>query len=233
MESLSMSSLSTSALETEDDPEPDMVETQHAADPPPSAVDVQPSRPSVLSVEDLGKDLSDALDTASSTDEGPAVQSETVHVLPHESREPSLKTNGSPSQAPPSTQYATPSDLAAELHSHPKLAALRMPPSLSMTGISGPRSVVSPPILMNPKCSGYFVEPVGVTCRFVSGNSIVNYSQMKWMEPFLEGGHLAGKIVCPKCNAKLGNYDWAGVCCSCREWVTPVRCFLSLALDIM
>lgn len=39
----------------------------------------------------------------------------------------------------------------------------------------------------------------------------------------LESGQLAGKIVCPnkKCGAKIGNYDWAGVCCGCREWVTP------------
>lgn len=44
------------------------------------------------------------------------------------------------------------------------------------------------------------------------------------MEPFLEQGQLAGKIMCPnkKCNAKLGSYDWAGVCCSCKEWVVPV-----------
>lgn len=64
---------------------------------------------------------------------------------------------------------------------------------------------------------------------------------MKWMEPFLEDGQLAGKIVCPnkKCGAKLGNYDWAGVCCSCKEWVTPVRlCVLSpcnsfLQLDLI
>ena len=47
---------------------------------------------------------------------------------------------------------------------------------------------------------------------------------MKWMEPFLSEGHLSGKIVCPnkKCGAKLGNYDWAGVCCGCRQWVVPV-----------
>ena len=53
--------------------------------------------------------------------------------------------------------------------------------------------------------------------------------QMKWMEPFLEQGHMAGKILCPnkKCNAKLGNYDWAGVCCSCKEWVVPVRIHVS------
>jgi hypothetical protein len=48
---------------------------------------------------------------------------------------------------------------------------------------------------------------------------------MKWMEFFLQDGQLAGKIICPnkKCGAKLGNYDWAGVCCNCKEWVVPVR----------
>jgi hypothetical protein len=47
---------------------------------------------------------------------------------------------------------------------------------------------------------------------------------MKWMEPLLESGQIAGKITCPnkKCGAKLGNYDWAGMCCGCKEWVTPV-----------
>ncbi|KAG0706920.1 hypothetical protein DFH29DRAFT_899046 [Suillus ampliporus] len=206
MESLSMSSLSMSALETEDDPELD--EAEHAGDPPASGVHVKSSRRSSMSMEGLGKDLSDALDVAVVTDEDPpsgmAAQSETVRVLSpvHDSRDAS-KTSG-PAPPQPTTQYASPLDLAAELHSHPKLAALRTPQSLSMTGINVPRSVVSPPILMNSKCSGYFVEP------------------MKWMEPFLEGGQLAGKIICPKCSAKLGNYDWAGVCCSCnREWVTP------------
>lgn len=50
---------------------------------------------------------------------------------------------------------------------------------------------------------------------------------MNWMEPFLESGQLAGKIICPnkKCGAKLGNYDWAGVCCGCKQWVTPVSSF--------
>ena len=46
---------------------------------------------------------------------------------------------------------------------------------------------------------------------------------MKWMDSVLESGDLAGKIVCPnkKCGVKIGNYDWAGVCCGCKEWVTP------------
>lgn len=215
MSSISMSSLSMSALDTEDDPESDGVENGHANDPPPSGVDAKSTLPPSLSMEGLGKDLSDALDAAVATDEDPSTrtstQSETVRVLSpvHESRDISKASGPPPPQ--PSTQYASPLDLAAELHSHPKLAALRTPPSLSMTGI---RSAVSPPILMNPKCSGYFVEP------------------MKWMEPFLESGQLAGKIICPKCSAKLGNYDWAGVCCSCnREWVTPGFCIHRSKVD--
>lgn len=57
-------------------------------------------------------------------------------------------------------------DLAAQLHANPKLAALRSPGGLSMTPLQPAtrvidKSTISPPILMNPKCSGYFVEPVG------------------------------------------------------------------------
>lgn len=50
------------------------------------------------------------------------------------------------------------------------------------------------------------------------------------MEPFLKKGDVSGKIVCPneKCRAKIGNYDWAGVQCGCKEWVTPVRYHVSL-----
>jgi len=73
----------------------------------------------------------------------------------------------------------------------------------------------SPPLLPNSICSGYFLEP------------------MKWMEPFLGDGSMAGKIICPneKCGAKLGNFDWAGVMCSCREWVTPGFCIARSKVD--
>ncbi|KAJ3551832.1 hypothetical protein NM688_g4482 [Phlebia brevispora] len=116
--------------------------------------------------------------------------------------------------------FVHPSDLTAQIMANPKLAALRglsvIPQaSPSLLSPSGSRVAYSPPILANPKCSGYFVEP------------------MKWMEPFLEQGQLAGKIVCPnkKCNAKLGNYDWAGVCCSCKEWVVPGFCIHRSKVD--
>lgn len=114
----------------------------------------------------------------------------------------------------PSTTSPNPPDLVAQLNSHPKLAAGHRSPRLTsqMQAIMSP---ISPPILINPKCSGYFVEP------------------MKWMEPFLQEGQLAGKIVCPnkKCGAKLGNYDWAGVCCGCREWVIPGFCINRSKVD--
>lgn len=44
----------------------------------------------------------------------------------------------------------------------------------------------------------------------------------------LKNGDISGKIVCPndKCNAKIGNFDWAGVQCGCKEWVTPVSAML-------
>ncbi|KAI0254635.1 hypothetical protein BJV78DRAFT_1274060 [Lactifluus subvellereus] len=111
-------------------------------------------------------------------------------------------------------------DLAAQLHANPKLAALRSPGGLTMTPFQPAtrvidKSSISPPILMNPKCSGYFVEP------------------MKWMDFFLQDGQLAGKIMCPnkKCGAKLGNYDWAGVCCNCKEWVVPGFCIHRSKVD--
>jgi len=128
------------------------------------------------------------------------------------------------SAQPGASSFAHPADLAAQLNAHPTLAALRSPgfmnglnalqPMTPMARMS-PQVVKSPPLLVNSSCSGYFVEP------------------MKWMESFLENGELAGKIVCPnkKCGAKLGNYDWAGVCCSCKEWVTPGFCIHRSKVD--
>ena len=58
---------------------------------------------------------------------------------------------------------------------------------------------------------------------------------MAWMEPFLEAGEIAGKIICPnkKCGAKLGNYDWAGVKCGCKEWVIPVRLSFRIPIRLL
>ncbi|KAJ2726677.1 tyrosine protein phosphatase yvh1 [Coemansia sp. Benny D115] len=54
----------------------------------------------------------------------------------------------------------------------------------------------------NSACSSVFVEP------------------MEWMDGVAEG-LIECKITCPKCQAKLGAYNWAGAQCSCGKWVTP------------
>ena len=30
-----------------------------------------------------------------------------------------------------------------------------------------------------------------------------------------------GKIACPKCSTRVGNYNWSGMQCSCGAWITP------------
>lgn len=54
----------------------------------------------------------------------------------------------------------------------------------------------------NTQCTSLFIEPVG------------------WMLPLLEGT-VDGKLPCPKCNGRLGSFNWAGMQCSCGKWVTP------------
>ncbi|KDQ58506.1 hypothetical protein JAAARDRAFT_34319 [Jaapia argillacea MUCL 33604] len=139
---------------------------------------------------------------------------------PDATQQPSSSDTSLPRTSRPSLggQFSHPSDLAAQLFANPKLAALRSPMAMTpmtQTPSVKPTQPIPAPILINAKCSGYFLEP------------------MKWMEHFLEQGQLAGKIVCPnkKCGAKLGNYDWAGVCCSCKEWVTPGFCIHRSKVD--
>lgn len=116
-----------------------------------------------------------------------------VHTADPETKSTTAATESSPSPSPstgakpkppssiplppplslptPSPALQSPADLAAQLFSNPKLAALRSPTGRagSPLGGAGPgghgpgqgrERVVSAPILMNNKCSGYFVEPV-------------------------------------------------------------------------
>jgi hypothetical protein len=55
---------------------------------------------------------------------------------------------------------------------------------------------------LSPNCTSYFIEPVA------------------WMGGALLG-HLEGKILCPKCNCRLGSFSWKGQQCSCGRWPTP------------
>ncbi|BEI83026.1 hypothetical protein CcaverHIS002_0308940 [Cutaneotrichosporon cavernicola] len=112
-----------------------------------------------------------------------------------------LRTGG---VSTPSTTDASPVDKpAGRRRASSGLQFTSSMPNMSTGGLTGP-----PPILANPKCSGYFVEP------------------LTWMEPVLANGSITGKLVCPnpKCGVKIGNYDWAGAQCGCKDWVTPGFC---------
>ncbi|KAJ2485426.1 tyrosine protein phosphatase yvh1 [Coemansia sp. RSA 2320] len=54
----------------------------------------------------------------------------------------------------------------------------------------------------NRACSSLFVEP------------------MEWMAG-IRDGLIENKVNCPKCDAKLGSYNWSGAQCSCGKWITP------------
>jgi hypothetical protein len=34
-------------------------------------------------------------------------------------------------------------------------------------------------------------------------------------------GEVEGKLLCPKCSARLGSFNWSGAQCSCGKWVSP------------
>lgn len=63
-------------------------------------------------------------------------------------------------------------------------------------------------------CSSFFVEP------------------MVWMKGVSEG-EPEGKLLCPKCEARLGYYNWAGAQCSCGAWITPSFQIHKNRLDII
>ena len=60
-----------------------------------------------------------------------------------------------PVESPPTTHFINPSDISSQSFANPALAALR-----SANSPVSPSSINSPLILLNTKCSGYFVEPV-------------------------------------------------------------------------
>ncbi|KAG8070438.1 hypothetical protein GUJ93_ZPchr0006g45369 [Zizania palustris] len=63
-----------------------------------------------------------------------------------------------------------------------------------------------------PECSCLFVQP------------------MMWMQPVVEG-YISGKIPCRKCNARLGQFHWAGMQCSCGAWVNPAFQLVKSKID--
>lgn len=68
-----------------------------------------------------------------------------------------------PAKPPVASPFAHPSNLSAQLLANPSLAALRSTTASAATGAARarPPPVAVPPMLLDAKCSGYFLEPVG------------------------------------------------------------------------
>lgn len=116
----------------------------------------------------LGRRLSDAVITpvSESIKDAPAILTGNVqNTRISESSATDTDTTKAISQEPMTTHLISPVNLAAQLFANPKLAALRSP-SFGSSSIpvssppTQPKLLVSAPIIVNPKCSGYFVEPV-------------------------------------------------------------------------
>ncbi|KAF9078683.1 hypothetical protein BDP27DRAFT_1310007 [Rhodocollybia butyracea] len=246
-----METMSTSALESEDeDDDHDVISPgaikQTTIRHPLGMSGSTPTSPNTSAevASHVGRRMSDAMLTpADDAKPGTGPQEGTILepgsnddnkeiLFPEISSPAPLSPASMPSFSRPTASIQTPpvspNDIVSQLHANPKLvlrggvpspfAGVALASGLDGSSVGGgvPKlQAVSPPILMNPKCSGYFVEP------------------MQWMEPFLEAGEIAGKIICPnkKCGVKLGNYDWAGVCCGCKEWVVPGFCISRSKVD--
>lgn len=66
----------------------------------------------------------------------------------------------------------------------------------------------------NDLCRNIFLEPLA------------------WMKG-VEEGPTEGKLCCPKCDAKLGHFNWVGCRCRCGAWVAPAFYVQSAKVDVM
>lgn len=167
--SLGPSSLSMSALDSDDEESADSTTPVTTSTPRTGGSHPSETTPSSLAAETIVGDP------------------ETVHPPP-----------ASSIAAPAASPLQHGSELAAQLHANPKLAALRSPGGLSMTPLQITTRVIdkasiSPPILMNPKCSGYFVEPVGRVVLCEKSLTLISSDKM-------DGIFLGGRTTCREDN---------------------------------
>lgn len=161
LDSLSMSSMSAldSALETEDADEDgeDLLTEIRVEGMQQTTLKSSPTvgddiNPAIQAAARLGRRMSDAV--LGSPDELPKESAFITDVPPVASPLATSPPSGDPKVQTTQPAFFSPADLAAQLYANTKLQALRSPMAIT------PLQNASPPILANPKCSGYFVEPV-------------------------------------------------------------------------
>jgi len=132
----------------------------------PNATDPTAEDFSIHASQLLGRRLSDAV-ISSASDPKPPLESKTRSYLGGNGGAVIEHSSDAP-EAPieiPTTHPVSPSDLTGHPMSSPELAVSRSPPipvTSAQVPVSRP-SLINAPILVNPKCSGYFLEPVSQT----------------------------------------------------------------------
>ncbi|XP_019084391.1 PREDICTED: probable inactive dual specificity protein phosphatase-like At4g18593 [Camelina sativa] len=65
------------------------------------------------------------------------------------------------------------------------------------------------------QCTSIFVEP------------------LSWMNEAMEDDVSEGKLLCPKCQAKVGSFDWSGSYCSCGSKIVPAFQLQMSSVDVI
>ena len=73
------------------------------------------------------------------------------------------------------------------------------------------------------------IEPHNLLSRSQLCSSIFLNEPTEWMQDVSE---VEGKVSCPRCASRVGSYSWAGLMCSCGEWVTPAIKFTKSKIDL-
>ena len=77
-----------------------------------------------------------------------------------------------------------------------------VPNSDPLIGRTSPKLNCISAILKSSQCQSLFVQ------------------QNEWLDKVVIGCS-QGKLACPKCSGRLGSFNWAGMQCSCGQWITP------------
>ena len=64
------------------------------------------------------------------------------------------------------------------------------------------------------------------TARAAGESAVSSTCQNVFLQPLawmrgVEDGGVEGKLCCPRCDVKVGHFNWSGCQCSCGAWVTP------------
>ena len=61
----------------------------------------------------------------------------------------------------------------------------------------------------------------GAAVELCTSHFLVSDAETKMVSTEEWEGSPQGKLGCPKCSTRIGDYNWSGMQCSCGAWVCP------------